>query len=347
MSADIITLSPEQIDEITAYINEYRSRHQADPIRWSPSISMFTQNWALHLAADNVFEHSGSPVYGENLAFLQGYGNDPMILIKKAVDGWYDEIAEYDFASPGFSQTTGHFTALVWKSTTMFGMGLAINAANNSAYISMNLAPRGNVEGQYVDNVLPLLNSPVPEPSVPIPTPEPVPEPEPSEPCPVPVPCPCPAPEPSVPTPEPSVPTPEPEPSVPTPAPEPSVPIPEPSVPTPEPEPEPSVPTPEPSVPIPAPEPVTIITSDAKVNILNQLMNAKNALLAKQPTFFIVPLINSIIKNVNATIQNESLRNNTTSALQYIIYMIQRRQNPQMIINNITVIINMLNNNSF
>jgi len=288
MSADIITLSPEQIDEITAYINEYRSRHQADPIRWSPSISMFTQNWALHLAADNVFEHSGSPVYGENLAFLQGYGNDPMILIKKAVDGWYDEIAAYDFASPGFSQTTGHFTALVWKSTTMFGMGLAINAANNSAYISMNLAPRGNVEGQYVDNVLPLLNSPVPEPSVPIP-------------------------EPSVPTPEPSVPTPEP--SVPTPAPE--------------------------------PEPVTIITSEAKVNILNQLMNAKNALLAKQPTFFIVPLINSIIKNVNATIQNESLRNNTTSALQYIIYMIQRRQNPQMIINNITVIINMLNNNSF
>uniref|UniRef100_A0A6C0D3Q8 SCP domain-containing protein n=1 Tax=viral metagenome TaxID=1070528 RepID=A0A6C0D3Q8_9ZZZZ len=408
MSIESLILSPEQIVEVTTYINEYRSRNQAGPLRWSPSIAMFAQNWTVHLATDNVFEHSGSTAYGENLAFLQGYGNDPVVLVKKAVDDWYGEITAYDFSNPVFSQDTGHFTALVWKASTMFGLGLSINNSNDSVYISMNITPAGNVEGQYEQNVLPLLNTPsVPEPSVPIPEPEPSvpeptpepsvpeptpePEPEPSVPEPTPEPepsVPIPEPEPSVPapepTPEPSVPepTPEPEPSVPepTPEPEPSVPIPEPepSVPAPEPTPEPSVPAPEPtpepepSVPapeptpepepsIPAPEPTPEpepsvpvpeptpepTTSSAKIAIIQQLINILNAIRAKQPSYFIAPSINNVIENINTNMSDESIRNNVISAMRYINYMIQRKQNTQTILNNLNMIINMVNNISF
>jgi hypothetical protein len=36
---------------------------------------------------------------------------------------WYGEIAKYDFRRGGFSMDTGHFTQVVWRSTTTIGCG--------------------------------------------------------------------------------------------------------------------------------------------------------------------------------------------------------------------------------
>jgi hypothetical protein len=53
--------------------------------------------------------------YGENLAF--GFPN-----ASSAVEAWGDEREYYNFDKPtGFSEKTGHFTQLVWKSTTEVG----------------------------------------------------------------------------------------------------------------------------------------------------------------------------------------------------------------------------------
>lgn len=58
--------------------------------------------------------------YGENLAF--GYPN-----ASSAVEAWGDEREFYNFQKPtGFAEKTGHFTQLVWKSTTEVGCA-AIN----------------------------------------------------------------------------------------------------------------------------------------------------------------------------------------------------------------------------
>merc|ERR1712008_189073 len=53
---------------------------------------------------------------GENL--WAGYGN--AFSGAAAVKSWYDELTKpgYDFSKPGFSHGTGHFTQVVWKSTT-------------------------------------------------------------------------------------------------------------------------------------------------------------------------------------------------------------------------------------
>lgn len=166
----------QQITEITKYINVYRARHQAPDLAWAGEIATISQQWADYLLANKLFQHSTNTAkYGENLAYYKGYGNDVLVLLKKAVDDWYNEVSAYDYNNPVFSSATGHFTCLVWKSSTTYGMGIAINASTGEVDIVMNTYPPGNYVGQFKDNVLPPLGpGPGPGPT-PTPTPTPIP----------------------------------------------------------------------------------------------------------------------------------------------------------------------------
>jgi hypothetical protein len=179
-------LTTDQIIEVTNYINKYRNLNQAPPLVWDSAIQTYSQDWSFNLLSNNLFEHSGSTDYGENLAYFRGYGTDIMVLLKLAVDSWYNEISSYDFTKPGFSSATGHFTCLVWAASTSYAIAISINATTSAADIVFNTSPPGNVQGQYKTNVLPVFSPiPGPLPPVPVPTP-PIPEP------PVPVPGPTP-----------------------------------------------------------------------------------------------------------------------------------------------------------
>ena len=203
--------------ELTDYVNAYRAKHNSQPLLWDDTISAFAQEYSLYLVTHNLFQHSNKEGYGENLAYFQGYPNEMMTLIKKSIDLWYDEIKLYNFNYPGYSPSTGHFTCLVWKSSTTFGMGYSYNNDTKVVDITMNTAPPGNIIGQFQQNVSPP-NGTIPPPApipYPVPTPVPVPYPTPvpmPAPVPVPVPAPVPAPVPvPYPTPVP-VPTPTPVP---------------------------------------------------------------------------------------------------------------------------------------
>jgi hypothetical protein len=163
-----IFLTADQIAEITNYINDYRAKNQAPPLTWDMNIQPDSQSWSDYLLKNDLFQHSGNTNYGENLAYFQGYGTDLMTLLKLSVDSWYNEISSYNFLNPGFSGATGHFTALVWVSSTKFAMGISIDTTTGSADIVFNTSPPGNVEGQFQTNVLPILE-PIPVPNPPIP----------------------------------------------------------------------------------------------------------------------------------------------------------------------------------
>jgi hypothetical protein len=168
-------LSSEQIAEITAYINAYRHTNQAPPLTWDATIANFAQNWSHYLLSNDVFQHSGTTQYGENLAQFQGYGTDVMVQLKKAVDLWYAESASYNYNDPTYSSAVGHFTCLVWVSSTSFGMGFSINTLTDTVDIVMNTSPPGNVIGQFAQNVLPAINPPPVAAPEPIPAPLPMP----------------------------------------------------------------------------------------------------------------------------------------------------------------------------
>jgi hypothetical protein len=165
-------LTSEQQNEIASYINIYRTKNQAPPMMWDNTIATFSQNWSYHLDASNTFVHSNTQLYGENLAYFQGYGKDIMTILKIAVDNWYNEISSYDFNNPGFSEATGHFTCLVWVSSIIFGIGITINPNTYVAVVVFNTAPPGNVIGQFRENVLPTIGA-IPVPKLPPVIPEP------------------------------------------------------------------------------------------------------------------------------------------------------------------------------
>jgi len=167
-------LTKDQINEVTNYINKYRNLNQAPPLVWDSAIQPYSQDWSFNLLSNNLFEHSGSTDYGENLAYFRGYGTDVMVLLKLAVDSWYSEISSYDFTKPGFSSATGHFTCLVWAASTNYAIAISINTTTSAVDIVFNTSPPGNVQGEYKINVLPVF-SPVPTPPPPVPVPEPTP----------------------------------------------------------------------------------------------------------------------------------------------------------------------------
>jgi hypothetical protein len=66
------------------------------------------------------------------------------------VNTWYAEKKDYN-DNTGFTHETGHFTQLVWKSSSSIGLGMACRG--NSCYCTAHYSPPGNVPGQFIENV--------------------------------------------------------------------------------------------------------------------------------------------------------------------------------------------------
>ncbi|MDB4963815.1 MAG: hypothetical protein JWP01_3814 [Myxococcales bacterium] len=129
--------------------NGYRAQHCAKPLTWSPKLAEVAQQWANKLRDKGcAFEHSGG-AYGENLAA----GTSGALDARSTVAMWYDEVKGYSFKQPGFSMQTGHFTQVVWTTTTQVGCGKSTCKGMDIWVCEYD--PPGNWEGQYPAHVLP------------------------------------------------------------------------------------------------------------------------------------------------------------------------------------------------
>mgnify|MGYP001321621815 CR=1 FL=1 len=122
--------------------NEKRALHGIQSLAWNDTLAKYAADYAAStFSCNNVkLVHSNGP-YGENLAagYSGGY---------KPVDAWYDEIKQYDFSNPGFNEATGHFTQLVWKSTSQVGCAKVTCDNSWSQYTICEYSnTRGNVVG--------------------------------------------------------------------------------------------------------------------------------------------------------------------------------------------------------
>ncbi|XP_063682831.1 uncharacterized protein LOC134817568 [Bolinopsis microptera] len=129
-----------------------RKLHGTRKLGWDADIATVAQKWCDYLRDNNLLEHSQGSGYGENLYKSWGTSSDGAAT--RAVDSWYNEISDYDYAKPGFSMTTGHFTQVVWESSKKVGCG--ISTKDSETWVCCNYEPPGNYGGQYANNVLPL-----------------------------------------------------------------------------------------------------------------------------------------------------------------------------------------------
>ena len=133
--------------------NDYRSNHNAPPLKLNSKLNDIAQKYAEQLAKKDTMVHSKNKMdgqdLGENLFMCGGY----MITGKDMTKAWYDEIYDYDFKKPDFKSGTGHFTQVVWVGSKEVGFGAAQSKSGNY-YGVANYFPPGNYIGEFEENVL-------------------------------------------------------------------------------------------------------------------------------------------------------------------------------------------------
>ncbi|KAJ9477517.1 SCP domain-containing protein [Pseudozyma hubeiensis] len=134
--------------------NTDRAKHSASPLTWSPTLASAAASWA----AKCQWGHTPNNPYGQNIA--AGTATD--FGAKDATDLWYDEISQYDFSKGEYSDATGHFTQMVWKSSKQLGCALQKcsgeslgfgSGSGEARYVVCNYDPPGNYIGRFKENV--------------------------------------------------------------------------------------------------------------------------------------------------------------------------------------------------
>jgi pathogenesis-related protein 1 len=143
-------VSQSDAQEALDFHNKVRNDVGTKPLHWSTELASYAQEWADHLANNNCeFEHRSGEYdqknYGENIF----WGSGTMYTSKSASESWYSEIKDYVhgvLTSDNWS-TAGHYTQMVWSTTTAVGIGSA-TCPNGSVIIVANYNPPGNYLGQ-------------------------------------------------------------------------------------------------------------------------------------------------------------------------------------------------------
>lgn len=133
--------------------NADRAKHSASALTWDSTLASAAAKWA----AGCQWKHTPNNPYGQNIA--AGTAGD--FGAKDSCSMWYDEVSQYSFASGAYSDATGHFTQMVWKSTTKLGCAIqdcsasqmGLGSKGSATYVVCNYDPPGNVIGQFLQNV--------------------------------------------------------------------------------------------------------------------------------------------------------------------------------------------------
>lgn len=135
---------------ILQHHNKARAEVNVPPLVWNAKLAAHAQEWADSLAAnpDCKLEHRQKNPYGENI-FATSAPRDQFRPVA-ASEAWYAEKARFTYSRIGEAGSNGtwHYTAMIWKTTTEVGVGMA-TCANGNTLVVANYNPVGNFSGEY------------------------------------------------------------------------------------------------------------------------------------------------------------------------------------------------------
>jgi len=139
-------------EQMLAAHNAERATLDLAPLTWSQALATNAAIWADVLALTGRFEHSRNeerPGEGENLwrGTANAYSPGEM------VHGWSEEKAYFRDGlfpqvqdTPQDSHVVGHYTQMIWKSTTAVGCALAVGGGWD--VLVCRYSPAGNIIGE-------------------------------------------------------------------------------------------------------------------------------------------------------------------------------------------------------
>jgi pathogenesis-related protein 1 len=138
-------MSARDIRAIMAYHDKVRADVGVGPVKWSPTLADYAQEWADHLAATTCkMAHRTEGKYGENL--FQGTAGHYTAV--DAAKGWESEKKDYrgGVLTESNWHPAGHYTQMVWRDSTALGCGES--PCNKTLIVACNYDPPGNYLGR-------------------------------------------------------------------------------------------------------------------------------------------------------------------------------------------------------
>jgi hypothetical protein len=133
--------------------NVERASHGVPPLTWDPALAAIAQAWAEQcvdtMAPTGLIDHN--PNRGQNYPESVGeniYGSGGQASGTAAVALWIQEEANYNLQNNTCSGVCGHWTQVVWRTTTKVGCGLHnCPGLQFGSSVVCNYAPAGNSGG--------------------------------------------------------------------------------------------------------------------------------------------------------------------------------------------------------
>ncbi|KAH6987026.1 CAP domain-containing protein [Ilyonectria destructans] len=136
-------LTTDQQNALDAHNAARKAVGNADLV-WDDDLAAGAQEWADHLVSLGTLEHSGTADLGENL-YMQSGSDAPYL---NAVDAFVSEKSLYN--GEAISSTNymsfGHYTQVVWGTTTKLGMAVA--SGSSGTYVVARYSGPGNYIGE-------------------------------------------------------------------------------------------------------------------------------------------------------------------------------------------------------
>ena len=148
-TSDVVPQKPNVTEEEKQMIivrhNFWRADVGLGPLEWSDEMALLADDWAKQLKREKcAFKHRPNNDFGENL-FM---GTSGYYTAGDAIDAWGEEKADYNYNSNKCKPKAmcGHYTQIVWKTTTKVGCAKSI--CDGNVFWVCNYDPPGNWVGQ-------------------------------------------------------------------------------------------------------------------------------------------------------------------------------------------------------
>ena len=154
--------TPASMFGMLAAHNQVRTRLGLKPLSWSPQLAAYSQDWSAYLASSRGCrmihrQEAGKDYrqYGENLFWASPeYWSDGTLSLQpvsaaQVADDWAGERQHYHYGSnscrPG--KQCGHYTQMIWRSTTRVGCGMSFCPDYGQVWVC-SYDPPGNWIGE-------------------------------------------------------------------------------------------------------------------------------------------------------------------------------------------------------